>query len=475
MRKYVKLLLCLFLANQLFAQEKWDLPKCVDYALKNNISVRQADLQSRFAQLDLQQSKMALYPNASFSGGLGYSAGRNQDPTSFSLITQGYWNSNFTLQAGVDLFNWFSKRNNIAAKGFNYLAVQAGADKARNDVALNVAVAYLQILLAKEQLNISKVQIEQTRSQLESTRKQVDAGKLPELNYVQLESQLATDSSNRITAETTVTQNILQMKALLNLDAATPLEIDVPPVDQIPIESLGELQPEDVYNLAMKNMPQQKADELNLKAAQKTVEVTKANMYPTLSMFGSLGTAYNNQARQIVSVTPNNDPIAKVNISGTDYDVYPLQQQFNFGQGYIPYFKQLDQNFRQSIGLSLNVPILNGGSLRTAWKRSKLTVQQYDLTKEQNSRTLKQDIYKAYNDATAAIQKYNANLKAVEAAQKGYDFARKRYDLGLLSIYELITSQSSLLQSKVQAVYSQYDFVFKMKLLEFYKGQGLKL
>ncbi|MCW3120396.1 MAG: hypothetical protein JWM28_4478 [Chitinophagaceae bacterium] len=476
MRKYINLILCLLLGSSLFAQEIWDLKKSVDYALQNNISVRQADLQIRFADLDKKQSRLALYPNANFNGGVGYSAGRNQDPTSFSLITTGYWNSNYTLQASVDLFNWFTKRNNIAVKDLNYLAQEAVAEKARNDVALNVAVAYLQILLAREQVNITRVQIEQTKSQLESTRKQVDAGRLPELNYVQLESQLATDSSNVITAETTVQQNILQMKALLNLDAAAPFDVDTPPVDAIPLESLGELQPETVYSLAIKNMPQQKVDELNLRSALKSVQVARGSMYPTLSMFGSLGTAYNNKATQVTSISqPVIKPVGTVSVGGTPYDVFPLNPAYDYTLGYIPYFDQWNQNFRQSIGLSLNVPIFSGGTLRTGWQRSKLTVKQVELTKELNSKTLKQDIYKAYNDATAAIQKFNANTKAVEAAQKSYDFARKRYDLGLLSTYELINTQSSLLQAKVQSVYSQYDFVFKMKLLEFYKGLGLKL
>ena len=251
--------------------------------------------------------------------------------------------------------------------------------------------------------------------------------------------------------------------------------LDTPPVDAIPIESLGELQPEIVYGLAIKNMPQQKVDELNLKSALKSVEVAKGAMYPTLSMYGSLGTAYNNKAVGLVSKTPVFAPLGKVTVGGVDYDVFPNEPFQISNYGSISYFDQMNQNFRQSIGLSLNVPIFNGGALRTGWQRSKLTVKQVELTKEQNSRTLKQDIYKAYNDATAAIQKFNANTKAVEAAQKSYDFARKRYDLGLLSTYELINTQSSLLQAKVQSVYSQYDFVFKMKLLEFYRGQGLKL
>src|SRR5258708_39505549 len=123
----------------------------------------------------------------------------------------------------------------------------------------------------------------------------------------------------------------------------------------------------------------------------------------------------------------------------------------------------------------MSVPILNGGSLGSSWQRSKLTVKQVELKKELNSTTLKQDIYKAYYDATAAIEKFNANKKTVESSQRAYDFARKRYDVGLLSSYDLITTQTTLLQARSNLLYSQYDYLFKIKLLEFYKGQGLKL
>ena len=458
-----------------FAQDKWDLRKCVEYALQNNISVKQADLQIRFAALDLQQSKWNQYPFANFSGNLGYSAGRNQDPTTFSLITTGYVFSNYTLQSSVDLFNWFAKKNNIVVKDLNLKATEAGVDKAKDDVALNVAVGYLQILLANEQANLSRIQVEQTRSQLESTRKQVEAGKLPELNAANLESVLATDSANLITAETNTQQLTLQLKALLNLDAAIPFDVETPPVDKIPVESLADLQPDAVYQLAVINRPQQKVDILNLKAALKNVEVTKGYMYPTFSLFGSLGAAYNNKSKQIVSSTQINPPIGIVNVNGTSYTVFPALPYDQPVYGKFSYFDQLNQNFRQSVGLSVNVPILSGGTLRAGWQRSKLSVRQVELQKELNSTTLKQDIYKAYYDATSAIQKFNANKKAVETTQRAYDFAKKRYEVGLLSSYDLITTQTNLLQAQTNLLYSQYDYVFKIKLLEFYKGQGLKL
>ena len=140
MSRCIKLAAALLLFHSGIAQpgpgkpvEKWDLRKCVEYALEHNISVRQADLQIRFAELDFHQSKLAQYPNANLSSNLGYSAGRNQDPTTFSLITTGYVFNNYSLQASVDLFNWFTIKNNIAVKDLNLKAMQAGVEKAKND------------------------------------------------------------------------------------------------------------------------------------------------------------------------------------------------------------------------------------------------------------------------------------------------------------------------------------------------------
>ncbi|MBL0335390.1 MAG: TolC family protein [Chitinophagaceae bacterium] len=455
--------------------EKWDLVRCVDYAMKNNISVRQSDLQIRFSKLDFDQSKLSLYPQANFSSSLGYSAGRNQDPTSFSLITTGYTFNNLTLQSNLEIFNWFSKKNTIAAREQDFKSSQAGAEKARNDVSLNVAIAYLQILLARENVKLAASQVAESRSQLDRTRKQVDAGKLPELNAANLEASLANDSSNLITAQTNASQALLQLKALLNMDAGTAFDIVEPPIEKIPVENLADLQPEAVYALAANSMPQQKQDGFNLAAAKKSAEAAKGAMYPTISIFGSLGSAYNSKAQEVTGITSVNSPIGTVTVSGTPYQVFPVSPFSVYSYGKIGYFNQLNQNFRQSIGLSVSVPILSGGNLRSSWQRAKLNVARVELTKEQNSFTLKQDIYKAYNDATAAVQKYYATQKSVAASQKAFEYATKRYDLGLLSSYDLVTSRNSLLTAQTQMIYARYDYLFKMKLLEFYKGQGIKL
>ena len=276
------------------SQDLWDLQRAVEYALANNISVKQQDLQVRFSNLTLKQSRASQLPSFNAGSNVGYRFGLTENPTTGVLEDNNFFSGGINLQSGVDLFNWFSKKNTIEADRFSLEADKEQVRKIQNDVALNVAVAYLQVLLAKEQANISSVQIAQTRTQLNNTRSRVDAGALPELNAVELEAQLARDSAAFVSAQASVNQLILQLKALLNLDAALPFDIVTPPVDMIPVEPLAELQPERVYALALANLPQQRVNALRIQAAGKTVEAAKGAMYPNLGAFGSLGTNFVN-------------------------------------------------------------------------------------------------------------------------------------------------------------------------------------
>ncbi|MBC7886534.1 MAG: TolC family protein [Ferruginibacter sp.] len=455
-------------------QEKWDLRKIVDYATANNITVKQADVQASISGLIYKQSRLSQYPAASFSGNTSYNNGPSQD-ASFNIVNQGYFGSNLQLQTSADIFNWFSKKNTMLANQWEFEASKASTDKLKNDIALTVANNYLQILLAKEQEEIAQVQLQQTKAQLSYTRKLVNAGSLPELNAAELEAQEARDSANYINAKGNVVQATLVLKSNMNMDAAAPFEIVVPPVELIPIENIADLQPDAVYALATVNLPQQRVNDFKLKAAQKFAEAAKGDMYPSISAFGSLGTGFNSRANEIIGSQQVIAPIGKVSISGTDYSVFPNQPFTDYSYGKTAYFRQIDQNFRQSVGLSLSVPIFNGAQLRTTWERSKLTIRNVELQKEGDNQKIKQDIYQAYNAATVALEKFNSSEKSVAASQRTYDFAQKRYEVGMLSTFELITNQNNLFRAKLENVLNQFDYVFKMKVLEFYRGQGLKL
>ncbi len=462
------------LSNKAIAQQKWTLLQCIQYAMDNNLLVKQAQIQTRLSELVLKQSRLSQYPNITYGNNVAYSSGRNQDPTSFSLITKGYLSSSMTLQTGVELFNWYSKRNTIAANVIEVNAAKAGVEKQRSDIALIVANAYLQILLAKEQNKIAEVQLQQSQAQLANIRKLVRAGALPELNAAELEAQVATDSANVISAKGNIDINFFFLKTYMNVDAAQPMEIEEPPADQIPVENITDLQPEFVYALALKNLPQQRVNDLKYLAAQKYSQAERGAMMPTISMFGSLGTSYNNQARNIDGVTFFTAPIGKVTVGGLNYDVLPLQPFSNYSFGKPGLFTQYGDNFRQTFGLGVNVPIFNSGILRTNYERSKLNIESIGLVREQDNQKLKQDIYQAYNAALIAMEKFNASKKIVEAAQRTYDFSSKRFNVGMLSTLELTTNQNNLFRAKTELVVNQFDYVFKVKVLEFYKGQGLK-
>lgn len=476
MRRTIQLALAILCFSAANGQEKWDLRQCVDHAVKNNISVRQTDLQSRFSALTYTQSRSAQLPSFNYSGSVGYRLGRSENPTTGVLEDNNFLNVGMQLQSGVTVFNWFSRKNTIESNRLSWEADKQQTEKIKNDISLNVAVAYLQVLLAREQANSAAAQVELSRSQLENTRKRVDAGSLPELNAAELEAQLARDSSTLITAQATAVQFLLQMKSLLNLDAGQPFDIATPPVNLIPVDPIAELLPEAVYASAMKFMPQQKINELRILSAKKSVEVAKAGLYPTFNAFGSLSTSYvniNTFNRQLGALTPTG---AVVDLTGSGGYANVLAPSVILTEGDpVKMGRQFRNNFGQSVGIGLSVPIFNGRAAHTSLDRSKVSLALQELQKEQGDLQLKQDIYKAYNDATAALQKYNADVKAMQTAEKAWTFASKRYDLNLLSAYEMVTSQTNLQRAKIQALYAQYDYVFKMKLLEFYKGQGLKL
>ena len=477
MKRVFILLSSVFFSTIAFCQQKWDLRKIVDYAVANNITVKQAEVQSAISGLLYRQSRLNQYPTATFNGNTSVNSGRNQDPTSFNLITKSYFSSGMQLQTSVEIFNWFSKQNTIIANRWQFEAANASTDKLRNDISLAVANNYLQILLSKEQENIAQIQLKQTQAQLGNTLKLVKAGSLPELNAAELEAQEALDSANYINAKGNTVQSVLLLKSNMNFDAAEAFEVAVPPVELIPIEKIADLQPDAVYALAIKNLPLQRVNEFKLRAALKASESARGSMYPTFSAFGGLSSNFINTKNPIYLPTGTFSSTIlspQVDINGNVYKINSPDYTIA-GQKGIPFFRQLDNNFRQQIGLGISVPIFNGGQLRTNFERSKLEIRTAQLQQDADNQKTKQDIYQAYNAATVALEKFNASQKSVAASQRTLDFAQKRYAVGMLGTFELITQQNNFFRAKLQDVLNQYDFVFKMKVLEFYRGQGLKL
>jgi outer membrane protein len=469
--------------NLSFTQNLWNLKQAIDYAIANNISVKQANLASRQAELDFSLNRLGVYPTASFNNNWNMSFGRRENPTTGIFENTKALSSSFSFNSNFLIFNFYSQRNTIEAYKYLQAASEATEEKAKNDIALRVANAFLLALQAKEQVRLNELQISLTQEQLNVTRKRVDAGALPELNAAEIEAQLARDSSTYVTSVGNRELQLLQLKAILNLDAAVPFDIETPPIDMIPVESLGDLQPEAVYAMALVNLPQQRINDLRVKAAEKNRDAARGAMYPSIGGFAGLSTNFFSPLqRSIPGDTPAGEELTGLYVKNGTSVLPVLSPTFtgrtvnkSFGQIWNGFGSQLNRNFGQGVGIGLSVPIFNRNQARGNWERSKLSVANIQLQKDLDNQTLKQDIYNAYNNAVSALQQNSASQKAVETAQRAYDLAKKRYDVNLLSTFELITSQNNLFRAQINLLLSRYNYVFTLKVLEFYKGQGLKL
>jgi outer membrane protein len=485
--KYILFLFLITGVVPLKAQDttNWDLQTCVEYAIKHNISVQQADVQARINKIQADIAKSNQLPTMNGSSGMGLRYGRSIDPTTNGFTNTQFLFNNFGLNGGIQLFNAGKLRNTADATFLSWQASEADKLNAANDISMSVATFYLQVLSAIEQTDIAKIQIAQTKEQLTATKKRVELGLLPELNLLELETQLANDSSTFITALSNIEQNKLLLKALLNLDASKPFDIKSQSVDQIKLQSFADLQPDYVFGIASQNIPGIKAAALRVKAASKNELAAKANFYPTLSFGYNLSSNFSNVFNYIsgfnlTGVSTPNPTTPFVTVNNAKYYLQsptytPITTKRNWGNIWNGWGNQINNNFGQSFGLQLSVPIFNGNQSKYIYQQAKLNYRNASLQQENTNLKLKQDIYTAYTNAVVAFNKLTANQKAMSAAEKAYQFATKRYDLGLLGTIELLTNQNNFQRAKVNFKTAQYEYVFRIKLLEFYKGEALSL
>ena len=473
MKKFLTLI-ALTASLHSFSQEKWDLRKCVDYALQNNISVKQADVQARLSKLLADQSRLTRLPNANASVSTTYQHGLNINPTTNVFENVDISGGNLGFQSNYTIFNWFARKNNIESNAITAKADELNIERTKNDLALSVANAFLQVMLRREQANVSGVQLKQSQEQLRNTRKFVEAGSQPELNAIQLEAQVERDSATYIQALASAEQGIINLKAFMNFDFASQFDIVYPAVESIPVDNILDLQPQAVYELALLNQPQQKVTALRIESSQKLVGAARGSMYPTLSASGSLNTRFANNVYDYRSQTILGPTSAYALDNANKYPVYAYQNSIT-GIDKVSLGNQLNRYFGQALGLNLSIPLFNAHQARTQWERAKINVRQTQLQDDQEKQTLRSNVFISYQDAFSALQKYNSSKKSVVVSEKALEFAQKRYDVGLLGTLDLITTRNNVFTAKIQELSNHYEYVFKLKVLEFFKGQGIRL
>lgn len=451
------------------AQNTWDLKRCIDYAISKNIQVKQNDLQVDIAKKNIDQSYATLAPAISGSANHVYNIGRRIDPFTNQFANSSVQSNNFSLSAQVNLFSGFTSINSIRQNQTSLVAAQFDNEKLRNDISVNVANAFLQVMFAQEQLKNMQNQLDITSQQVKRNQILFDAGTIAQGALLDLQATQANDELNVITAQNTYDLAKLNLTQLLNLtdDEAKGFEIERPKEDQ-QIEVLTDTVPASIYAEAVNLRPEMKAADVRINNSKVQLAVARGSYYPSLSAFASIGTGYSQLQREVVSTSFN---FVQVGVTQSGEPVYtsvanPTTQLTPFG-------RQLNTNLNKSFGFSLNVPIFNGLQTRTNVSKAKINYEISKLNYDQAELTLRKSIEQAYYDARAAYKKYVASQKSVEAAALAFKFSTERFDAGLLNTVDYSTSKNRLMLAESNLLQAKYDYVFKSKLLSFYRGKPL--
>lgn len=467
--------LCIFICAFSFSQEKpWSLQQCIEYALKNNIQVKQNMLNQKLSEATLLQNKAQVLPNLSGSISNSYSNGRKVDPFTNEFVT-GDWtqSQNFSLSTSVTLFGGLQTLNSIKQSRYDLLASQQDVMKMMNDISLNIASAYLQILFAQELLTSAQSQAEITKLQVERTKKLVDVGNLPKGNLFDILAQMASEDLNIVNAENNLSLSALNLVQMLNLDTIQNFSIAKPEIT-MPSEALLNSTSSQIYETALTRQPEIKSAEFKLKSSEKGISIARAGMFPRLSLSASYGSGYSGASKDYGLPTLNGY-IPNGSITSAGDTVYEPNLVYNSDPAVVPFKTQIDNNLNRSVGFYLTVPLFSNLQTYTAVTRAKINRENSLLALQLEKNNLRQKIQQAYNDANASLKKYQASKKAVDAMEESFKYMEQKYNVGAVTTTEYNDSKNKLTKAKSDLLQSKYDYVFKLKVLDFYQGKPITL
>jgi len=477
MQRFTVLLLtlaCIGVASLAQAQETWSLQRCIEHAQQNNILLKQAAFNIRNAELTIKQNKFERLPsvNGSISGGVQF--GRTIDPTTNSFENQTIGSNRLSLDIGLPIYSGGQISNSIKQSEINLEVAKLNAEVTANDLALQIANAYLNILLAEEQLENALKRIALSQEQLDQTDKRIAAGTLPEVDRLDFVAQIAADRQNAIQFENQATLSYLTLKNLLQLEPDTEIRIEEPEV-VMPTVSPENFGFPEIYAQALQTQPQIEANELQEKSAALDIELARAGFLPTVSFFGSLNSNFSTRAIDQFVATDDfqqSAPLPAV-IDGEPTQISFFEPVRVMEEAL--YFDQINQNFGQSIGLSINLPIYNRHRNILQMERARLGVLNQEVTTTQEKLQLRNDVQQAIASAQASKRSLEAAELSLQAAQAAFDNAQRRFDLGTINSLEYTTARNTLDQAQVELTRSKYEYLFNVKIVEFYQGKQLNL
>ncbi|CAM1353976.1 TolC family protein [Tenacibaculum ascidiaceicola] len=453
MKTKIALFAAIFTSVAVFSQKQWTLKECVDYALKNNITVKQNRLSVQLAEKDVEISKGNFLPDLGFSnshrGSFGLSSGVSGVNTS-----EDRYSTSFSLNTSGTIFNGFRNLNQKKQAQLNVKGSELDLAKIENDISLNVVNEYLNVLFAKENLEVATVQAEISKKQIERARAQFEGGVIPKGDLLNVESTAANDVQSIVLQENTLSIALLRLSQLLQVSSEdfdiADIEVDSPSVALL-YDNAGM-----VYEKALTELPQIERAKLNRENADLGIKLAKGAYLPTLTYSANAGTSYFTVFGEPDQRFIGNDPITN----------QPVFEPFGF-------FKQIDEQLSYGVGLSLNIPIFNRFQTKNRVAKSIINKEVSELALENQKLQLQQEIESAFLDAKAAAKTYEAAQVSLEAQKEAFKNAQVSYDYGSMTQFDFDQVRNRLVNAEGAMIRAKYDYVFKTKVLKFYYGESI--
>ena len=463
----------------------WTLERAVAYALEHNLGVRQYALTAQGNQQVLRQSKAALLPTANLNGTQTWQYGTSVNPLTYEYQSQTVRANNFSGASQLVLFQGFQLRNTIKRNALDLEASVQDVVKAQNDLSLNVASQFLQLMLAQELVRANQTRVSSDQEQITRTKILLKAGSIPESTLLDSQSQLATDELNVITAQNQVDLARLALMQLLNIDPATAktFAIEVPPLSDPDEEAPYAIDLNETYQGATARLPEIKAAELRVQSARRSIDLTRGAYSPRLFLNGQIFTGFSSSSvSRVLTGTSSGTPYplnildASGNpVPGTAGYTLTLPGQPTYDVLPVGFLDQLNNNLGKTVQFGLSVPILNGLQARTGVQRAIINEQIASVRAEQARLTLRQSIEQSYADARAAQLQYAASKRQVTALSLTLRNSEIRFNNGLLNGTEFNIAKNNYTFAESNRIQAKYSFIFRRKVLEFYQGKPLTL
>lgn len=417
----------------------WTLEECIEYAIEHNIDLKQRVQEQKNAEVELSTSKNSWLPSVNASMGENFGFGRStaKDGT---IVDENSSNTSFNIQLSMPLFDGLKIPNDIAAKKLNLQAAFETLNKAKEDLSVNVASYYLQVLYNKELQRIARLQVDLSAEQVTKTEAMVNAGKLPLSQLYDIKAQLAKDEVTLTEADNNVKLALLDLSQSLELERLVNFDIETPEIRDAVAEYMSSILPPDaIYDHAVTFKPQIKEQQFLLESQKKMLKVAQSEFYPKLNFGAGYSTGY-----------------------------YSSYKGLSFSD-------QLDRNGQKTIGFNLSIPLFNRFQVRNSVRSARIGIHTRELMMENTKKALYKEIQQAYYNATAAQEKYTASDKSVLASKEAFHYAQERYDAGKSTVFEFNEAKTKYAQSLAEQAQAKYNFIFRAKILDFYNGNPIRL